>query len=183
MSECNTACDALLLDKNWKEQLFPNVREAINVMNLRGLTVGVFTGTRHDAMQNQIAYHDLGHLIDARYMRGKDNDRDGAVKSAVLKRAQIDDIVTRFRTNQMNPNAGVIIVGDTRSDVEAARDLGLIFVGFAADDKKRQELEDAGAKYIVTDYGDLPDMVHRLIQPAANDAAARPTPKQSFHPK
>ena len=182
MADCNTRCDALLTDKNWKEFLFPNVREAIEVMNLRGLTLGIYTGTREDAMNTQLDYHGIRPLVDARYIRGKDNDRDGMVKSSILKRAQIEGLVKNFRANQNNIKAPIIVVGDTKSDAEAARDLGLIFVGFAANDKKMAELQSAGVTHIVTNYGDLPDMVHRLIQPAANDLAPRPSPRQSYRP-
>ncbi|MDE1151646.1 MAG: HAD hydrolase-like protein [Micavibrio sp.] len=182
MADCNAACDALLNRPGWREELFPNVREAIETMHLRGFTLGIYTGTREDALAAQLNYHHLGGMFDTRYMRGKDNTRDANLKSEALKVGQLGSIVEAFNREQGKNAAGIIVIGDSAADVQAAASLGLHFVGFASDDKKSQQMQDAGAQSIVRDFGDLPDLVQRLLRPAANDAATKPSPGRKLAP-
>lgn len=185
MQECNRSCDALLARPGWKERLFPNVREAIEAMHLRGVTLGIYTGTREDAMEAQLGYHGIKGMFDARYIRGKDNARDAGKKNADLKAEQLQSIVAAFRAEQEqkgNKDAAVIVIGDSEADEKAAEKLGLFFVGFAVNEKKRAALERAGVKTFVTDFGDVPDLVDRLIRPPANDLTPRPGMGQKFRP-
>jgi len=176
MAACNGACDALLHRPDWHEALFPNVREVVEVLNLRAVTLGLYTGTREDAMEAQLAYHDIAPLFDPRYRRGKDNDRDAGKDSATLKAEQLRDIVARFRADAGDMDAPVVVIGDSAADAEAAAAQGLLFVGFAATEKKRQRLEAAGVTGFITDFGELPDLAERLIRPPANDDAPRQKP-------
>lgn len=50
--------------------------------------------------------------------------------------------------------ATVVVVGDTRLDVEAARAVGARVVGVAVNEASRRELEEAGAEAIVEGFGD-----------------------------
>lgn len=182
MSECNNACDILLKRPGFKEALFPNVREAIESMHLRGITLGIYTGTREDAMEAQLKYHGITPLFDARYMRGKDNTRDAGRKSDVLKGEQLHSIVAAFRAAQQNDAAPVIVVGDSAADAQAAARENLYFIGFATSPQKEAELKAAGVRAIVTDFGDVPDLVDRLIRPVANDTAPKPGLGKRFQP-
>jgi phosphoglycolate phosphatase-like HAD superfamily hydrolase len=182
MAECNNACDILLKRPDFKEQLFPHVREAIESMNLRGITLGIYTGTREDAMAAQLKYHNITRLFDARYMRGKDNARDAGKKNDALKAEQLHSITEAFRQAQRNPAAPVIVIGDSAADAKAAEREGLYFIGFATSPAKKAELEQAGVGAIVTDFGDVPDLVYRLISPPANDTAAKPGTQRKLTP-
>lgn len=182
MAECNDACDILLRRPDWKENLFPNVREAIEAMHLRGITLGIYTGTREDAMASQLAYHGIREIFDAAYIRGKDNVRDAGKNNTALKAEQLRSIVAAFRQAQGNPSAPVIVVGDSEADAKAAEREGLHFIGFATDAHKKEALVNAGVKAIVTDFGDVPDLVDRLILPPANDQQPRPTRGMKFQP-
>jgi len=182
MADCNKACDALLSRPGWREELFPNVREAIETLHLRGFTLGIYTGTREDALAAQLNYHNLGGLFDTRYMRGKDNIRDAGVKSEALKVGQLGSIVAAFNAQQGREAIAVVVIGDSAADVHAAASLGLHFVGFASDDKKFQQMQDAGATAIVRDFGDLPDLIQRLVRPAANDSGVKNSPKRNLAP-
>lgn len=173
MADCNTTCDVLLARPGWKEHLYPHVREAVETMKLRGLTLGIYTGTREDALAAQLAYHKLDTLFDPRYLRGKDNIRDAGRKNDALKAEQLVSIVNRFSSDH-GGNRPVIVIGDSSADAAAAASLGLYFVGFAADDKKFARLREAGVKTIIRDFGDLPDLIDRLQRPPANDIAPKP---------
>ena len=182
MAECNNACDILLRKPTWKENLFPNVREAIESMHLRGITLGIYTGTREDAMAAQLKYHGIERLFNAAYLRGKNNERDAGKKNTDLKAEQLQSIVEEFRRAQGNDKAPVIVIGDSEADAKAAEKDGLYFVGFATDDHKKDALVKAGVKDIVTDFGDVPDLVDRLIRPPANDSHPKPGIGRKFQP-
>ena len=179
MQKCNVACAAMLYRPGWRESLFPGVREALETMTLRGITLGIYTGTRHDAMMAQLDYHQMRDCFDPRYIRGKDNARDGGKTSQTLKIEQMRSIVAAFEKDIPVP-ANVIIIGDSTADARAAQDLGLFFVGFGENSMKKRQLEAMHVKHIVQDYADLPDLVTRLIMLPVNDNAA-PAPRR--HPK
>lgn len=182
MASCNKACDALLTRAGWREELYPNVREAVEALHKRGATLGIYTGTRQDAMELQLKYHDIRKEFDPRYIRGKDNVRDAGKKNAELKSEQLASILAAYRADQ-GFDAPIVIVGDSETDARAAAKLGLLFVGFAANDKKKAELESAGVKNIVQDFGDLPDLVDRLMSPPANDNVRAAAPNRTQRPK
>lgn len=182
MASCNKACDALLTRPGWREELYPNVREAVEALHLRGATLGLYTGTREDAMDLQLKYHGIRKEFDQRYIRGKDNQRDAGKKNNELKSEQLTSIVADYRRDR-GADAPVIVIGDSETDAKAAAKLGLSFVGFAVNDKKKAELEAAGVKNIVQDFGDLPDLVDRLMIPAANDNARAIAPGRTHNPK
>lgn len=172
MNACNQACDAMLYDPDWHEDLYPHAREAVETLSLQGVTLGIYTATREDAMESQMAFHDIAGFFANRYTRGKDNERDKGMKNAELKSKQLRDIVDTYRKDAGDDAAPVIVIGDSSADAQAAKDLGLYFVGFAATEKKKQKMEAAGVKTIFTDYADLPDIVERLLNPPVNDNAA-----------
>jgi phosphoglycolate phosphatase-like HAD superfamily hydrolase len=182
MASCNQACDALLSRPGWREELYPNVREAVEALHLRGATLGIYTATREDAMDLQLKYHGIRKEFDQRYIRGKDNTRDAGKKNSELKTEQLNDIIARYRIDQ-GGNAPVVVIGDSEADAKAAEKSGLLFVGFAVNEKKKAELENAGVKNIVADFGELPDLVDRLILPPANDNARQLAPGRSQTPK
>ncbi len=182
MASCNKACDALLTRPGWQEELYPHVREAVEALHLRGATLGIYTGTREDAMELQLKYHNIRKEFDPRYIRGKDNTRDAGKKNSELKSEQLISIVGDYRRSQ-GFDAPVIVIGDSETDAKAAAKLGLMFVGFAVNDKKKSELESAGVKNIVGDYGDLPDLIDRLMVPPANDNSRQIAPGRTQTPK
>ncbi len=182
MAECNEACDILLKKPGWQENLFPHVREAIETMHLRGISLGIYTGTREDAMGAQLKYHGIEPLFDPRYLRGKNNERDAGKKNDVLKGEQLQSIMAEFRKEHAGSTAPVIVIGDSEADAQAAAREGLLFIGFAPTDKKKAELQKAGVKAIVTDFGDVPDLIDRLVRPPANDIAPKPGIGRQFQP-
>jgi phosphoglycolate phosphatase-like HAD superfamily hydrolase len=182
MGQCNQSCDALLTRPGWQEHLFPNVREAVQALHLQGATLGIYTGTREDAMELQLKYHDLSPEFDRRYIRGKDNERDAGKKTGDIKQDQLKSIVASYRADQ-GFDAPVIVIGDSAADAAAAAKEGLFFIGFAVNDKKKEEMQNASVKIVITDFGQLPDLVDRLMHPAVNDNLPRLSPSLTQKPK
>jgi len=163
MSDCNNACDAILADKSWSEDLYPHARETLAALRASGCTLGIFTGSRESAMTKQVEYHALDVLFDADFMRGKDNVRDGMVRNDELKARQITQMAAKH-------GGPVIVVGDGMADLSAAKSAGVLFVGFA-DGARADALRKNGAVATFCDYDQLPGIIAQLLRPAATPTA------------
>lgn len=183
MSECNNACDILLQKPDWKESLFPHVRETIDKLYKDGITLGIYTGTREEARDEQLKYHGITALFDTRYLRGKDNTRDAGKSNPVLKAEQLHSLAESFRSDRKNASAPVIVIGDSSADAKAAAVEGLVFIGFATTPAKKAELEKAGVKDIVSDFGEVPALIERLLSPPIPPAVPKSDPKAGTGPK
>ena len=159
MNSCNKECDAMLFRDDWHETLFPHVREMLENLAAEGYKLGIYTGTREDALEDQITYHGIKPLFVEDYIRGKDNIRDAGLDSKSLKAAQLDSIVAQYRKDCGEGNAPVLVIGDSVSDAEAAADKGYLFIGFAASDRKKEKLQNSGVKFLMTDFEDLPLLI------------------------
>lgn len=167
MNACNNSCDAILYRDDWHETLFPNVRAAMDALHAKGIELGIFTGTREDAMANQLAYHGIKEDFDPKYCRGKDNVRDKGKTNDVLKTEQLHSIVGQFKKDMGSDDVSIIIVGDSSSDYKAAQALGVDFVGFASNETKKEYLQKAGVKNLLQDFNTLPALIERLANPPA----------------
>jgi phosphoglycolate phosphatase-like HAD superfamily hydrolase len=148
MNGCNSACDSLLCNVNWIERLFPDVREALGALKDQGYTLGLYTGTREDAMMAQLRYHNILSYFDADLLRGKDNVRDQGKDTQTLKNEQIESL------RAARPNRAVIVVGDTMSDYQAAKANGVSFVGFAPLSADATKFTDHG-QVVFNSYKDI----------------------------
>lgn len=180
MDACNNTCDAILYRNDWHETLYPNVRTAMDALHDRGIELGIFTGTREDAMASQLAYHDIAKDFDSAYCRGKDNARDKGKTNDLLKTEQLQSIVSQFRKDAGVEDVCIIIVGDSSSDFRAAQNLGVSFVGFAANETKKDHLQKAGVKNLMRDFKDLPGMIAALAQIPAPPVPQKPLSSKHF---
>lgn len=184
MNDCNQMCDAMLYDVHWIEALFANVREALAELKDEGFTLGLYTGTREDAMAAQLRYHNIAQYFDADLLRGKDNIRDVAKDTQALKYDQITSILLTHakKTGQGIDavRANTVVVGDTLSDFEAAQANRLRFAGFAETDGKMQKFIDGGVRAVFTHYKDAPVLLSTLFNPGmmAAPKTAQPGPGQ-----
>lgn len=163
MEDCNRTCDAMLTRPGWREKLFPHVRGAVETLRVQDATLGIFTGSREDAMNAQLAHHGLDTLFDPRYRRGKDNLRDAGKSIDALKTEHLAGLATQFRQDTGRSNAPVLVVGDSPSDARAAQALGLNFAGFFTSQAKKDRLEAAGITLFFNDYRDLPALTQRFV--------------------
>ncbi len=171
MNACNTYCDNLLDSGAWIEHLMPDVGSSLHDLTAKGYTLGIYSGTREDAIHAQIAYHGIGAYFDPALIRGKDNVRDAGLGSADLKAQQIADIAAKFALS--NPaDSDILVVGDSISDLEAARAVDCRFVGISARTATARRLHDAGASWILPSV----DVLARTL-PAISPA---PAEKKTF---
>ena len=177
MASCNNTCDQILHRDDWHETLYPQVKEAIETLTTQGAALGVFTGTRHDAMENQLNYHGLSAIFAARYRQAKDNIRDADKTSDALKADQLLAIANQFKKDKGTDDVCIIVVGDSSADAEAAKALGLLFVGFAQNANKKKLLQQAGVGTIIDSFVGLPALIDTLCR------SRRPTPAIRFDRK
>ena len=166
MSSCNDSCDALLFADDWTESLFPNVKETLEKLRSDGYELGVYTGTRENALNDQIHYHGIAHLFDPRYIRGKDNKRDAALSVKDLKAMQLQSLVEQHREDCQQEDAPVLVIGDSVADAESAAESGYHFIGFAENNRKKEKLQQSNVKTLMTDFADLP---YLLIAATSSD--------------
>jgi phosphoglycolate phosphatase-like HAD superfamily hydrolase len=159
MDACNTCCDTLLVDVSWHEGLFKNVRPAMQALHDAGYVLGIYTGTREDATEEQLRYHNIAKFFDQNFIRAKNNERDGFVDSHILKENQLKDIVSEF---QNEFSGDVIVIGDSISDYKAAKAQNLPFIGFAPTEKKVLMFKTAGVQNLFSEYLDLPRFILNL---------------------
>lgn len=156
MNTCNDSCDSLLFKDDWNESLFPNVKATLETLHEQGYTLGVYTGTRENALEDQINYHGIAHLFNPLYIRGKDNDRDAGLTIKELKSMQLQSLVEQHRKDTKQDNAPVLVIGDSSADAESSKENGYLFIGFAENERKKAKLLASDIKHLMTDFADLP---------------------------
>ena len=97
MQSCNIMCDRLLTESDWSDKLYSDTVETLRSLKNAGHEMGVFTGTREDAMTAQIYYSNLTSFFNARLMEGKNNEREGILDSVALKTSQLRRIRSNFQ--------------------------------------------------------------------------------------
>ena len=68
------------------------------------------------------------------------------------------DIIARYR--DLHPGRELIMIGDRYTDLAAAKENGIPFIGCAFGHAGADEIE--GEKYIVDDFRDIPDMIKKI---------------------
>lgn len=177
MNDCNEACDSMLYDPHWLERLFPGVREALADLKARGFTLGLYTGTREDATEAQLRYHNIAQYFDADLIRAKDNIRDDGKNTQTLKIEQIASILKVWADKNpgSDPVRDVIMVGDTLSDLEAAQAHRIGFAGFAETPAKAQTFQQNGVN-VFSVYDKAPGLLAAMLLPPA------PPPRKNAPP-
>lgn len=167
MQDCNSACDCMLNDKNWIEQLYPHARETLAALKTQGYTLGLYTGTRKEAALDQLRYHQLEEIFPEHMVRAKDNVADDEKNSDTIKKEQVASLI------QSNPSNKIIVVGDSLSDFHAARENNVNFIGFANTPKYVFRFAQAGVKTVFTSYERLPGLITLMTDnaPEKNPAA------------
>lgn len=168
MKDCNETCDNILYDTHWLEKLYPGVREALADLKARGFTLGLYTGTREDAAAAQLRYHNIAQYFDADLIRAKDNVRDDGKNTQDLKIEQIASILQHWKDKNpgADPARDVIMVGDTLSDLEAAKANNIGFAGFAENQAKIQSFLQNGVKAVFSGYGGAAGILSTMFIPS-----------------
>jgi phosphoglycolate phosphatase-like HAD superfamily hydrolase len=127
-----------------------DVAGAVSACTARGARVGIATGNVRRGAAIKLASAGLGEVFD--YERGG-YGCDHEVRHAVVQKA----------IERCGSSESIVVIGDTRQDVEAARHVGAKVVGVAVNDETRTELAEAGADAIVSACGEaLVDAIFRV---------------------
>jgi phosphoglycolate phosphatase-like HAD superfamily hydrolase len=170
MKDCNQTCDKMLYDLHWLEKLYANARQALADLKSRGFTLGLYTGTRQDAMEAQLRYHNIAQYFDADLIRAKDNVRDAGKTTQDLKIEQIASILQSWKDKNpgADPARDVIMVGDTLSDMEAAQANQIRFAGFAENQAKFHSFLQNGVKAVFSGYDKAAGILAAMFVPPAS---------------
>jgi phosphoglycolate phosphatase-like HAD superfamily hydrolase len=116
---------------------------AVEALRAQGAIVGAATGNVREGARLKLTSAGLAAAFDLSL---------GAYGDDAEPRADI----VRLAAERCGAGAGaqLVLVGDTRADVEAGRATGARVIGVAADGQGRAELEAAGADVIVNGCGD-----------------------------
>ncbi len=129
-----------------------DVPAAVLACEARGACVGLATGNTRRGAQIKLASAGLGHVFSLdRGGYGCDHE----VRAEVVRKA----------IERCGGGGPVVVVGDTKQDVDAARAVGAHVVGVAVNEPTRHELLDSGADAIVDACG------HELVEAIFSVAA------------
>ena len=124
----------------------PHASELIDVWRQRGRRVAIVSNNSSAAITAYLAAHDID--IDA--VMGRTSPDPGLLKPSPHLVAE----AMRALDADPDPDANVL-VGDSVSDVIAAREAGIRSIGYANAAGKRRALSDAGATIVVDDMATL----------------------------
>lgn len=119
----------------------------------RGRTVAVTTNNAVDAVRGYLSGRQIESLFHGRI--------HGRAANPLLMKPNPACLAEALRSTGAKPGES-LMVGDSRTDYEAAQALGIPFLGYAKDPRKRRILEDAGAPGIVQSLGVVLELVEAL---------------------
>jgi phosphoglycolate phosphatase len=126
---------------------YPGVVEALRELAAAGVRMGVLTNKNQDSADVLVAKY-FGGLVDAVQGRvdGVPAKPDPAMTNALMARLGADPATT-------------LMVGDTRVDVACGTNAGVVACGVLWGFRDRAELEDAGARWVVSTPEELVGVV------------------------
>jgi phosphoglycolate phosphatase-like HAD superfamily hydrolase len=120
-----------------------DVARIVASLRERGAVVGAATGNLREGARLKLSSAGLAHAFDLSF-GGYGDDAEPRAEIVRVAAARCG----------AGPDTMLVVVGDTRFDVEAGRAAGARVVGVATNDESRAELEEAGADAIVETCGE-----------------------------
>jgi phosphoglycolate phosphatase len=133
--------------------VLPGVEAVLEVLSTRpGVRLGLGTGNFRAAAELKLRRHGLwSYFVDGGFADDSE-DRAEVIATAIR----------RLRGNE-EPDARILVVGDTPHDVAAARANGAVAIAVATGRSSREILEAAGADYVLDTLHDLGPLLEALI--------------------
>jgi phosphoglycolate phosphatase len=142
-SEVDRSCDAMQME------IHPAVVETLEHLRTRGAWLGIATGNLSTIGTIKLGRANLLHLFD--YFGWSDDFET---------RADIFRSVARQARTALHPAASLCVVGDTPSDIRAAKLCGLDVVAVATGNHSLEQLQAEAPNYLVATLDDLPGNKH-----------------------
>ncbi|MFF4031902.1 HAD family hydrolase [Streptomyces sviceus] len=151
-----------------KAEATPGVVELIRRLAKNGIRLAVVTNNSPRAADRYL--RDLGLRDHFGAIHGRVLDPD-------LMKPHPDVVLRALSSLYLRPEEALMI-GDTPTDLEAARQAGVRFIGYGRNEAKRKRLLDAGAEVVLGEYAPLLDEmgereaahglgVHAVAEPTA----------------
>ena len=137
------------LDRNLEPddmELLPEVEEILERLDRNGMALGLLTGNWEQGARIKLSRFDLNRFFAFGAFGDGHFDRLGLPPVALATAA--------VERGQSFSAADVVIVGDTRLDVDCAKRHGIRSIGVATGWASREDLESAGATWVLSDLGE-----------------------------
>lgn len=154
-----TAAVAQRLEPDHHEPLFPGLVGTLDRLDQAGFLLGVATGKARRGLNYTLNTHSLTE----RFVTLQTCDVVAAGKPA-------PDMVLQAMAETGAVPASTIVVGDTTYDMEMARNAGVQAIGVAWGYHDESILLASGAASIIRHFGELPDLVLRLLARSSSAA-------------
>jgi phosphoglycolate phosphatase len=136
------------------EPLFPGARETLDRLDDDGYMLGIATGKSRRGLKATL---DLHGLLDRFLVLQTSDDAPGKPHPGMLENAMAEMGTTPRET---------VLIGDTSFDMEMARSAGVAGVGVSWGYHPTSDLEAAGARAILKQFGELLDVLKALDEGA-----------------
>jgi HAD superfamily hydrolase (TIGR01509 family) len=134
--------------------LLPGVAETLEALKSIGLKVGLCTINSERSVTHIMERFEISSFFDVVVSRNK------------VRHVKPDPEHLEFALRALNVLFDeVVVVGDSRVDMQSAKALGAIAVGLPTGVSTLEQLMAAGADYVVTSLVDVPELVKKLNEP------------------
>lgn len=137
-----------------KTSLLPGATETLKNLKQMGLKIGLCTINSEKSMTHILQRFNLTEYFDAAISRDKVN----------YIKPHPEHLKTVLDTLHAAPEE-TVVVGDSKIDMQAARDLKAIAVGLPTGVSTQEQLMANGANYLITSITDLPQLIKKLNKP------------------
>jgi len=132
-------------------KMIPGASQALKEIRVQGLKLGLFTTSGKEAMDHALRRFDLEKYFDACV------PRDDAPK--VKPDPSHLNLVLKILGTSPNQ---ALVVGDTTLDITCAKAAGVRSIGVLTGVHKQNQLEAAGANYVINTLNELPPLVLKM---------------------
>ena len=128
---------------------FPNVLETLRLLSQKGYTLTIASSRSHRSLMEFVEGMDLQEVIP--YVLGADD---------VLQAKPNPEPVLKTLEKFGCTSDEALVVGDTWYDIEMGRRAGVRTCGVTYGNGSREELLNAGADFLIDDFGELKELVN-----------------------
>ena len=132
----------------YKVPAFPHVLDTLHTLSEQGYTLTIASSRSNRSLMEFV--HDMGLDAIIPYVLGADN--------VTHAKPHPEPVLMILRKYGCKPEEA-IVVGDSKYDIEMGRNAGVKTCGVTYGNGTRQELEDAGANYLIDDFKALMDIL------------------------
>lgn len=134
-----------------RTSLLPGVPVTLRVLSRKGLKMGLFTVNSRKSTEYILRRFRIARFFEVTV------PRDG-VRHVKPSTEHLEEVLKALEVD----GDEAIVVGDGINDMECAKELNAIAVGFPTGFSSYKDLVDSGANYIITSITDLPTLIDQI---------------------